>query len=390
MFFSHERGIARDPPVFVQHCLNAAAACCRKGRRRPDLQTLLLCQRRDGFGQGMLAAGFNGCRQLQKGICVQIRIHQHDVLYRRLAGCDRAGFVQHNGVHFMQRFQRLGRFHQNAVFRGFPGTDHDRHRRCQPQGTGAGNDQHADGRREGEGKVFSSHQPDNQRHQGNANDHRHKHTGDFVGEPGNGRLGAAGFIHQPDDLRQGGVVADLRGPEPEGAVGVDGRRHDGIAHGFFHRHRFSRNGCLIQRAFSLSDHAIHRNGLSRFHDDNVTCQNIRGIHFHFLTVAPECGGFRRQIHELAQGISGFGLAPGLQVLADGHQRHDGRCALEIQAVLHLVREFHVHDGQGMSHDTQIPQTIDIGCARADGHQAVHVRGPFHQGLQKKCRWKKRI
>ena len=56
----------------------------------------------------------------------------------------------------------------------------------------------------------------------------HEHAADLIRKSCDGRFGVARLVHQPDDLRQGGVVAHAGGAEAEGAVFIDGGGDDRI------------------------------------------------------------------------------------------------------------------------------------------------------------------
>ena len=58
-------------------------------------------------------------------------------------------------------------------------------------------------------KGLSQQQPNNRCEQRDADNHRHKHTGNAVCHFGNGRFGGRRIFHQPDNLGKGGVVADF-------------------------------------------------------------------------------------------------------------------------------------------------------------------------------------
>ena len=59
-----------------------------------------------------------------------------------LAPGDRPGLVEDDRVELLGRLQRLGRADEDAVAGALAGADHDRQRRGQAEGAGAGDDQH--------------------------------------------------------------------------------------------------------------------------------------------------------------------------------------------------------------------------------------------------------
>ena len=60
------------------------------------------------------------------------------------AHCQRAGFVDHQRIDFFEPLQSLGILDQHARLRAAPDADHDRHRRGQAKGAGAGDDENAE------------------------------------------------------------------------------------------------------------------------------------------------------------------------------------------------------------------------------------------------------
>ena len=90
----------------------------------------------DGPGQRMFTlllqrAGF------PDQLLFRISVRGADVCHLRFAGGDGSGFVQRNDLYPAGVFQRFTGLEQDPVFRAHAVTDHNRHRGCQPQGTGA-------------------------------------------------------------------------------------------------------------------------------------------------------------------------------------------------------------------------------------------------------------
>ena len=98
----------------------------------------------DRRGQRMLARLFEaGGQSEQLGFVLARR--RHDRHQPGLALGQRAGLVDDQGVDPLQDLERLGVLDQHAGAGPAAGPDHDRHRRGQPEGTRAGDDQHRDG-----------------------------------------------------------------------------------------------------------------------------------------------------------------------------------------------------------------------------------------------------
>ena len=245
--------------------------------------------RQDGLAQGMLAGAFQGCGDGQQLIFSDTALGQ-DVPHLRLALGEGAGFVQHHRVHRLNGFQRLPAFDQDAVLGPLAGAHHDGGGGGQPQGTGAGDDQHRDKDPEGKVNVPGGNQPGDAGEQRNGKHHRHKDAGDLVRQPGNGGLGALGLLHQADDLGQGGVVAHLGGAELKGAGGVEGGGIDGVARLLHHRHALPGEGGFIHPGAAGHHHAIHRHPGAGAQQQGVAHLNLLDGDFLFFPVHQQDGG----------------------------------------------------------------------------------------------------
>ncbi len=100
---------------------------------------------------------------------------------------------------------------QDAVLGTLTGTHHDGRRRGQSQSAGAGNNEHGNKvqQGEGEGGCWPDKVPDDEGQYSNANDCGHKVAGDDIGQPLDRRLAALSFLHETDNLSQGGIPAYL-------------------------------------------------------------------------------------------------------------------------------------------------------------------------------------
>ena len=142
---------------------------------------------------------------------------------------------------------------------------HNGHRRRQAQSAGAGNYQHRNGHGQGKGEILSHGEPDNQRYQRNAHHHGDKNPTDLVRQFGNGSLGCRRFLHQMDNLHQGGILPHLLRFQYDGTRLVHAACNQAVTRFFVHGYALTGNGRLIHRRAALQQKAIHRNALAGLH-----------------------------------------------------------------------------------------------------------------------------
>ena len=329
----------------------------------------------------MFAAGLRGCGQRKKALFIKAVVQQNHIRYGRMTGSDGSRFIQHDGVDGVQVFQALGGFDEDAVFGRLSGAHHDGHGCGKPQRTGAGDDEHGDGAGKGEFKACSGNEPDDGGQNGDDDDCRNEHAADPIRKPGDGRFGIARFIHQTDDLRQGGVVAHAGGTEAEGAILIDGGGDDRIALSLFYGDAFPGDGGLVQIAVSLRDHPIHGNAHAGTDNHDVSRHDLFSGNGDFFTVPDDDCGFGSQVHQLAQRVGGFGFGAGFQIFSHRHQRqnHGGGFKIELMGI--VMYQFHVIVAKPRSQTIHGENSINKGSGRTDGHQGVHVRGPHDERLK---------
>ena len=98
----------------------------------------------------MLGLALDGGNQRQHLVMLEIVV-EDEIGQRRLALGQRAGLVEGDDPGVAQLLQRFALAEQHAQFGGAAGADHDRGRRGQAHGTGAGDDQHRHGIDQAEG-----------------------------------------------------------------------------------------------------------------------------------------------------------------------------------------------------------------------------------------------
>ena len=175
----------------------------------------------------------------------------------------------------MQVFQCLGVLEQHAQLSAPACAHHDGNRRCQSQSAGTGNNQHGHRAVQAEFQSVAQNHPHAEGHRRNGHDHGHEHTGDFIRQPGNGSLGAAGLLHHVDDLRQGGVLSHLVRPEFQVALGVDRCGADPVSGLLLHGNAFAGKGTLVNAGPAGEHRAVYGDG-------TAGADNHRVAHLHLL------------------------------------------------------------------------------------------------------------
>ena len=89
----------------------------------------------------MLAVLFHaGCGLEQGFLCLSS--HRNTLRERAAALCQRARFIDHNGIYFFESFEHRSILDKHPFLGTATNADHDRQRRGEPQSAWAGNDQH--------------------------------------------------------------------------------------------------------------------------------------------------------------------------------------------------------------------------------------------------------
>ena len=138
----------------------------------------------------------------------------------------RAGLVEHDRVDRARRLEHLGSLDDDAELGAATGADHDRRRCGQAEGARAGDDQHRDRGRDGDGRRLTGAEPEPERGGGDGDHGRDEHRGDAVGEALHRCLAGLGVVDEAGDLGELGVGADAHGAHDEPAAGVDGAAGD--------------------------------------------------------------------------------------------------------------------------------------------------------------------
>ena len=274
----------------------------------------------------------------------------------------------------MQQLQSLSLSEKDAHLRPSANADHDRGRRGEAHGAGAGDNQnrHSVHQPECQRRIGPEQKPDaecQQRERDDRRDEIHRH-------PIHHRLDrdfpALGVLDHPDDLREHGVSANGGGAEDQVSILVDRSAYDSGAGGLRHRNRLSGDHAFIHVAFTFGHFAVHRQPFARTDFDQIADGDFRHIHLKALAAALNAGRFRGEPHQPLDRLRRAPLRPRLHPASDQDQRHDNGGGL-IVYVHRGVRQKAWRKGRDYGEK--------ISCARADRDQAVHVRSAARESRQ---------
>ena len=146
------------------------------------------------FGERVLRECLNGSCCTQEGI-FQHTGRRQNIRHNGMTLCQRACFIQNNGINFMCNFQTFCGFYQNPIFRTLACADHDCRRRCQTQCAGAGDHQNRNTNRKGKGEGLTDKHPHDRCDNGNRDDGRDENAADLICQLGNGCLRGTRFLN---------------------------------------------------------------------------------------------------------------------------------------------------------------------------------------------------
>ena len=245
---------------------------------------------------------------------------------RQLALGDRARLVEHDRVDPTGRFEHLRPFDQDAELRAAAGADEQRRRRCEAECARARDDQHGDGRREGERRVGARAEPVAERCGGDHDHDRHEDGRDPVCEPLHRRLAGLRVLDELRDLRERRVGADACRLDDEAPAHVDRRARDRVPLAHLDRQALAGQQGAVDRRRARDDDAVGGDLLAGTDDEPVTDVQIGDGHQSLAAVLVEARDvLRAELAERAQCRAGVALCAGLEVPAREQERdHDGR------------------------------------------------------------------
>src|SRR5439155_23775145 len=137
----------------------------------------------DGLYQRVLRTILDGRRDAEHFLH-GVSSHGSYVRHRGCAFRQRASLVEDDGRQALRLLKIFAALDQEAIFRTYASPDHDRRGRRDPEGAGAGDDQHRDEEDEGVGdRRGEGDPPDEERQDRDDDDGGDEHGGDAVREP---------------------------------------------------------------------------------------------------------------------------------------------------------------------------------------------------------------
>ena len=217
----------------------------------------------DRAGDRVLRGVLERADEAQQLGAVAVAGRDDDVAQLHAPGRDGAGLVEHDRVDAPRRLQHLGALDQDAELGAAARADEQRRRRRESERARAGDDQHGDGGRDREGRARAAAEPEAERGDGEGDHDGHEDRRDAVGQSLHGRLARLRLGHEPADLGERGVGADLGRAHDETPADVDGRADDLVAGVLLDRDGLARQERLIDGRGALLDDAVGRDLLAR-------------------------------------------------------------------------------------------------------------------------------
>ena len=185
-----------------------------------------------------------------------------------------------------------------------------------------------------------------------------------VREPLSGRLGVLRLLHERHDLGQRGVGADLGGPDPQRAGGVDGGADDRVARRLVHGQALAGDHRLVDLGLAFLDDPVGGDLGAGPDQEQVSDDDLRRGDLDRFAVADDEGLGWRQVEERADGVVGAAAGAHLEPVPEQHERgqHRGRLVEHLTAT-----------GEGD------PERVRPARADGDRDEHHHVERPRAQG-----------
>ena len=240
-----------------------------------------------------------------------------DLLHLRQSVGQRAGLVEHDGIHAAQDLQIKPAFDDGAEARRTTDGAEDRQGRSRRDAAGAGHDHHGNGR---------THVAREQiRERGGAEHKIHEIARHAVGQALHRRARLLGTPHRLDDLPEAGVAAEPFGADLDRSGLVDRARIDRRARSFFHRHRFAGDARLIEERMAAEHGAVDGHARAGVHEHGVADPELGGIRIAQPARATDRNRARQEIQEITDCVPSTRDRHALQHFSNEHeQRNDER------------------------------------------------------------------
>ncbi len=297
-----------------------------------------------------------------------------------------AGLVKSDNPDACQALQRVATAEEDAQFRPPARADKDRHRRCQPHGAGAGDDQDRQARdqRVRQGRGGAKGQPDQRGQKGKAHHCRHEPQGDPVDQRLHRQLGGLRLLDQPLDLRQHRALPGRRDLKDQCAGAVDRAARHLFARAFADRHRLARQHTFVDEAGALTHQPVRCHPLAGPQADQIAGMKVGDGQVHIRAAGPDdAGGCGLQRGQTADRLPGAATRPRLEPAAQQDQGDDAGRRLVIDGARSFGQEGRGIGGDGgIKEGGQRPyrdQRIHFGRAAPQGGQAMGQERPARPG-----------
>ena len=362
------------PPIDGAH--DAPARQGLEVRDRGEREPLLLRRPDDGRRQRVLARPFEGRGQAEQLVGISA-LGGDDGDDPRLPLGEGAGLIHHHRIDLPQGFEGLGVLEEDARHRPPAGADHDGHGGREPQGAGAGDDEHRDRVEEGIGepRLGPEDGPDDEGQGRDRQDDRHEVGRDDVGQALDRGAGPLGLAHHPHDLGEHRLGAHPLGPHDEAPGAVDRAADEGRPGRLRDGDRLAGDHRLVDGARAFEDHAVGRDLLARPDAEPVAdLDQVEGDVLFAPVVAESAGHLGGEAQERLDGARR--PAPGLQFehLAEQDEGRDDRRRLEVDGHHAAVPAERGRDeaGEEGRHDA-----VAVGDPRPEGDEREHVEASVH-------------
>ena len=213
----------------------------------------------NGSRQGVFTRTLHGRGERQQ--LVRVTANGVHLLHRGIAHGEGPGLVEHHGVQPRRPLQGVHVLDQDARTRGGARAGHDGRGRGEPQGAWTGDHQHRDGGDERRRHGAGPQEPGDEGQRRDGDDDGYEHPAHPVHQALDPGLAALRVCNQPDDARQGAVLAHRRGPHFQIARRVDAAAGHGIAPAFGHGQALPCQQRLVHLAFTRDHLAVHGDAL---------------------------------------------------------------------------------------------------------------------------------
>ena len=276
-----------------------------------------------------------------------------------LAPGEGAGLVHDDGVDPGGGLQGGGVLEQHTALRAQASTHHDRGRGGQAERVGAGDDHDGDSEQQRLLDRPSDGEPDQERAEATDQSDEYQPERRPVGQSLTGCLGVLRLLHEGDDLRQGGVGADLGGTHPQRSGGVDRGADDVRAGRLGHRQALPGDHRLVDLGLALLDDTVDRDLGTGSDQQQVSDLHVGGRHLDLAAVAEHDRHRRRQLEQAADGVVRTPSGAHLEPVPEQHEggQHGGGFVEDLAAA---------HEGD--------PDAIEPAGAHSDRDQHHHVQG----------------